>query len=61
MPPLQRDLTNGNVGEQGLGGGVWGYWTVDSQEPACLTNWGEFVDKGCDDQGKGLVTRVSML
>ncbi|KAJ3537632.1 hypothetical protein NMY22_g5513 [Coprinellus aureogranulatus] len=41
----------------GMAGGVWGYWIIDFEEPACLTSWGSFVDKGCDDQGTASMTR----
>ncbi|KAF8148846.1 hypothetical protein B0H34DRAFT_802736 [Crassisporium funariophilum] len=33
-----------------LGRGVWGFWVVDFEEPACVTSWGEFVDLGCGYQ-----------
>ncbi|KAF8805507.1 hypothetical protein BYT27DRAFT_7192541 [Phlegmacium glaucopus] len=35
----------------GLGRGVWGFWIVNSDEPACETTWGNFVDLGCAENG----------
>jgi len=35
----------------GLGRGVWGFWIVNSDEPACQTTWGKFVDIGCENDG----------
>ncbi|TEB23645.1 hypothetical protein FA13DRAFT_1639601 [Coprinellus micaceus] len=49
LPHFCRDL--------GMAGGVWGHWVIDFEEPACLTKWGNFVDKGCDDQGESAMTR----
>ncbi|KAF9560030.1 hypothetical protein CPC08DRAFT_723561 [Agrocybe pediades] len=31
----------------GFGRGVWGFWSVDFDEPECETRWGEFIDLGC--------------
>jgi len=33
----------------GIGRGVWGFWIVDFDEPACQTKWDKFVDLGCED------------
>ncbi|KAF6754038.1 hypothetical protein DFP72DRAFT_900236 [Ephemerocybe angulata] len=41
----------------GIAGGVWGYWTISFEEPECLTNWGDFIDRGCDDPGSESMTR----
>ncbi|PPQ66827.1 hypothetical protein CVT24_008686 [Panaeolus cyanescens] len=41
LPTFCQDL--------GFGRGVWGFWSVDFDEPGCQTKWGRFMDLGCED------------
>lgn len=41
-----------------MASGVWGYWMIDFEEPACLTRWGDFKDMGCDPREDSSMTRV---
>lgn len=49
VPHFCRDL--------GMASGVWGYWMIDFEEPACLTRWGDFKDMGCDPREDSSMTR----
>ncbi|KAF5309130.1 hypothetical protein D9619_012785 [Psilocybe cf. subviscida] len=42
----------------GFGRGIWGFWTVDFNEPDCETKWGQFDDLGCVDDRSYPARRV---